>query len=232
MNDKNVIKIILEGRPEDIGDARFDAFVKQLNNILELLKHADRVLFGNKRNGKSYFKVADLQHSSPACITLERKCEDVTNSDKIAADIIALNELFSDIERGDIKFLEKHQNVTSFTVENLKDTAIKFPNEMTYAFDEKADTKGSKILLYKKKINDNSLEDEVEAMISYSGFLREINVQDIPHTFYIYPLTGVKKIKCQFSENFQDILASSIGKKIAVTGKGKYGKNKMFRKCK
>jgi len=218
MEDKR-ITLLLTGVDKEDGFFRLGPFIQQLQNLSSALKQIDRVL--NKKE-TAYYRVVDLQLSSPGKITVEPIPIEI---EKDYSDIICdrfINEINTIKKTGkptnglDNKALEAFKNLIAPIEKNFSSVSI--------------ESRGSVIELNKKmEANiDVIIAEEESSYGTIKGELELINLHDQANKFYIYPIVGPQKVLCHFPDSLKDIAKKSLECKVSITGLMTYKVNEYF----
>ena len=209
METENRISFQIEGLEKDGGDLRFNVFIQQLDLIKKALSETQKLLSAAP---KTFIKVVDLQHKSPARVVVEitsESAQDVIIGKRVASKFI---NSFEEIEKG--KYPE------NFTY----DTFVAYKNIVSL----KEKNKIKEIKIFRNGNIPLNLEDttkNIEKIMgkdqyeigSYTGFLDWINIHN-QNILYIYPTSNLPKLKCTFSKNIKDDVIRSIGRYVTVYG--------------
>ena len=207
----NRLTLRLIGTPEDNGDVRFDAFIRQLNAVRDALIETDRVI----SHGRSvYYRVVDLRHLSPSTVELEAVPIDGEQEDTAGMVVDTFYTAVSKIQDEgyappelDYEALEKFKNLTGLLgTEITKATFTHDGNtmELSESLSENVD----KILG----------PDEYE-IGSVAGMLHHLNLHSKPKVFTIYPTAGRPRLRCTFPEEKRDEVIAAVDQYVRVTGR-------------
>lgn len=216
MTDRT-IEIILEGFPEDGGNALLEVFANQIQHVKNALRKLNEN--SNVANKKQYkFKIVDLSHNSPATIKIsEEYTGDEKSFDERYSPLKQFDEMMKNPKAANNNALTDYKKICSES-KKLKIMKISLLDQ-TYEIDEERRETA------KNLICDNSLESEIEtaySYVSYEGMVEKINIHAGKNEFFIFPVTGPKKIKCNFPEKMRNEVIKAVGRKACVKGKGAY----------
>jgi len=209
MEIENRISFQIEGLEKDGGDLRFNIFIQQLDLIKKALSETQKLLSATQ---KTFIKVVDLEHNSPAQIVVEITSEKA--GDEIVGRQVANKFInsFEEIEKG--KYPENftydtfvaYKNIVSLKEKNkLREIKIFRNGNVPLNLDDTS-----------KKIEKIMGKDQYE-LGSYTGFLDWINIHN-QNILYIYPTSNLPKLKCTFSKKIKDDVIRSIGRYVTVYG--------------
>ena len=214
MPDK-IVKLVIEGAPNDKFQIRFADFLRELNLFLQLLNETDRIIQPNGNLSNDY-KIIDLSHSSPATVTIEAV---PVNPDHDTTEIV-ISEMFSllkGIGTGDplpqkltTPFLTSVRDMSSIVGSSLTAIRIVGQNDeinMTRVFSERVR---------------HLLRSEEASPGAIRGMLESINIHNGVNVFRIYPDIGPRKLSCHFSSELLKNAITGVGKYVEVRGILKY----------
>jgi hypothetical protein len=224
------IKIRALGSDEDHGHLRFADFIKQLDLVRNALKQTERQMTGEE--GRVYWRVVDLRHSSPATVTLEevlprltvtkqRAREKMTREQRQAEAAPPIIERFMTVmsqiraratvpeNRHDLSLLESYRELSSVTEQHVA------------SFQIEAQRKRVKIdATFRKNIDTIIGPDElVEG--SLTGMVEAINLHNTLR-FNLYPIVGPKKVAGAFSADMKREVIEAIDRYVRIHGTLRY----------
>jgi hypothetical protein len=224
------IKIRALGSDEDRGHLRLTDFIKQLELVRNALKQTERQMTGEE--GRVYWRVVDLSHSSPATVTLEevlprptvkqqRIREKMTREERKASTAPPIIDRFmaamSQIRaravipenRRDLSLLESYRELSSVTEQHVASFQIEAK---------------------KKKINiDATFRKNIDTIIgpdelmegSLTGMVEAINIHKTLR-FNLYPVVGPTKVTGEFSADIKREVINAIDRYVRVDGTLRY----------
>ena len=211
----NLITIKVEGFDSEHGHVRADEFVDELSQLLTVLNGIDR-LVGNTNQPTLYYRIVAVKHSSPLSVTLEpvvkRKVQ------KQRKDFIGIrhHRFFSEL-----KAIRKSAPISSELDEQLLENLLDLAGRENRAF------KSVTILNGRSKIKlDEKFEQNLKKMLgeydaSYGGVegkLDTANIHGYARRFWIYPIVGAAKIRCDFLPGTADQIKAALGNYVRVEG--------------
>ena len=216
---KRLIKIQLQGTPEDDYHVTLSVLIKKLESVRAALKQTEEMVTGNEKSFIEY-KVIDLSHNSPATLVLEAisqpKRQAMANT-TVTKFISNLNQILSKgkiSNKVDSQTLEAYKNLASYEdgITEFKITSDKLSIDIDN--------------LFKDKVDSIIGEDELEKG-SISGQLEWLNLHN-NNTFHIYPTVGAKKISCSFRNSLKLLVISAVDRHVRAFGELQYKRRDKF----
>jgi hypothetical protein len=213
-------KVIIEALDDKSGDVDLDVCAQTFSNIQKVLRRIakNNAIFKNIR-----FNLTKISKNSPISASIN-----ITSNDPGEAIVTYdnFNQDLKAIAAGDDK------NVISLDFNNLETY-----KKIALSSIKKNDRYETTIIANDNEIKFDSividninrfLDAQETCYVSYEGELEQINLHNEANYFYIYPHTGIDKIKCYFPVELYNDAIDSIGRKICVTGKATYNKKSLF----
>lgn len=210
-----IIKLVIEGSPEERFQVRFADFLRELNLFLQLLNETNKMMQPSGDLSNDY-RIIDLSHSSPATVTIEAlsKSKNVDLTEKVISEMFTvLREIESGVELQKpltIPFLVSVRDMSSIVGSSLNDVRI-ISQENEFSFNKPLSERISKLL-----------RSEEVYPGSVRGMLESINIHNGANVFRIYPDIGASKLSCHFSSEFLEDAIAGVGKYVEVRGVLKY----------
>lgn len=216
-SDENIaeIEFLMEGFPDDRGHVDFSAFSAQVGKLNEILKRIDK-LRPKGTGKKTKYRIVHLSHSSPATIRLQP----VLDATELADPDNTINCLMSAMERiasdgkaphwADRQLLDKIKSLTRPVGHTIYRSSLKFAGK-EIALNRQISKAISRVLEGHKTV-EGSIKGRVEA----------INVHGQSRLFYMYPVTGVPRVPCQFPEELRAEALAAIDNLAIVHGRMEY----------
>lgn len=217
------VTLILEGDPSERGDVRLETFIGELAKFADIARKAEEFVSGGNTQSSMYYRIINLQRSSPATVTLEActKKPDLDLREIVHAEISdTMKRLGSGEEiRGRERFYLvdsiKHF-VDPVGSKRLSLLNISIDNNVVY-LDEK----------FKARV-DIYVAPEEFSRSYFTGMLDAINIHGASRIFYMYPLVGPNRIQCIFPDSLLDKAKKSLGARVKVTGQFIYKLNSPY----
>ncbi|MCH7921612.1 MAG: hypothetical protein IH975_01090 [Nitrospinae bacterium] len=215
------IKLQVRGLESDDGYVRLNIFVTHLHNLRSTLINVDRMV-SRKRRASAYYRVIELDCSSPATIVIEAQpfIKDIDNREEVEKRFFGgmrqIKETGTAPENLDRAALEQMRGlasqvgktVVSATISNGEHTI-----DLTEGLKAKID-----VLLAEVDSTEGSIE----------GMLEAINIHKEANVFRIYPVIGPKKVSCHFPNRLREDAIRAVDSFVSIEGTLKYMKNAPF----
>ena len=204
----------IEGLPDDSGDVRLESFAEELTRFQDALRVADRAISGRRKAKNVLYRVVDLSHQSPACVTVEGFPVDASTTGHVRNVSSYLMDCLTTLRKGN--------------TERIDSSLIDVIEGMTQGVGEKF----SRILIKREDSSVAIDDDMARAFIAFKahetsswgtvrGHVERYNTHGKARYFVLYPRLG-GSVRCEFSKNLIDQAAASVERNISVTGLMKY----------
>ncbi|MBW8011689.1 MAG: hypothetical protein FVQ83_10690 [Chloroflexi bacterium] len=211
------ISLRLRGLEKDAGDVRFNDFIQQLALLNKALSETQK-LYSDK--SIAYFKIVDLQHTSPAFVELEAVPQRVENEPQTQSVVDKFFKSINEIDRGELPEGFSYDTFQAYKgITSLRDK--KRITEVTISRNGENPNKLETLSLNIEKIMGS---DEYE-IGSYTGKLEYLNVHSNQNVFYIYPTSHLPKLKCTFPQSLKQEVIAAIDQYVRVYGEKKFKPN-------
>lgn len=215
------ITIQITGASADGSDVRLPELIDQLQTLKKTLAFAEKDLPEDQRAGV-YYKVIDLQHASPALLTIEPMPVNV-DRDPTNAIVMRFRNRLRQIESGEVPDdvgldeLEAYQNLAPKPDRHIREVniTIEAPTAMKERISEFRITED-----FDRKVAAIIGPDEI-AWGSMAGRLEAINVHKRP-VFTLYPIIGAKKVSCTFEAGLREDVKKALDHYVEVYGRLRY----------
>jgi len=213
--EKNQIKVVIEGMPQDNGLVRIDAFINGLNSITKAVGRTDRIVSG-KSTASFYLRITELSYKSPATVTMEAVPQD-PDVDLRNQVISKFYDVYESIQKGALA----EKEIESVLIEDMTEITNQIGNRINsinITMDEYDLTLTKE---FKAKI-DLAIAPEEKSSSFIRGMLEYINIHKNKNVFRIYPDIGPRKIICHFPEELREKAIEAIGQYVEVKGELKF----------
>ncbi|MDV2503611.1 MAG: hypothetical protein RX318_06635 [bacterium] len=215
------IKSQIKGLESDDGYVRLNAFVTHLQNLRNTLINIDR-LVSRKKRGSAYYRVVELDCSSPATIVIDAQphTEDIDNREEVEKrffrgmrQIKETGTAPENLDRATLEQLKELASQAGKTVESATISNGEHTIDLTEGLKAKVD-----VLLAEVDSTEGSIE----------GMLEAINIHKGANVFRIYPIIGPKKVSCHFPNRLREDAIGAVDNFVSIEGTLKYMKNAPF----
>jgi hypothetical protein len=208
------LKMRLRGALQDDEHVRLNAFIGQLDALLNALNRTECMVSGAER-ASLHYRVTDLSHSSPATVTLDAVGPETGGG--LPARVV--DTLFSGLrmlmEQGDAP--PEFDRRTLEAYKGLVAPMKRYISSLTII----VGASECEISLRLSDTIDKVLGPDMFAIGSLKGELESVNIHNTQN-FAIYPPLGARKVTCQFPSKLFPEVKSALGQPVIVHGTLKY----------
>lgn len=205
------IALELRGDPKDDEHVRLEEFVDKLAALKNALACTEKLLSDGKQ-AKTFYKVINLSHNSPATIELEAAPKKISDNqservvEAFLGNLLYISKTGTPPKGFDYLTLVAYKELCSLQNKKLQGMRLFGLGEiLTLDHD------------LEKKIQSAFGPDESH-FGNLSGRLEVINVHKKNH-FTIFPLSGGKGIECAFTPDLESSVATNLKKRVLVYGR-------------
>jgi hypothetical protein len=214
-NTSNLITIKVEGFDSENGHVRADEFVGELERLLIVLNGVDR-LVGNTGHPTLYYRIVSLRHGSPVSVTLEPVVRPTIH--KPAKDFIGIrhHRFFSELEA-----IREDRPLSAEMDEQLLEHLLDLSGTENKTFKSVTIQNGASHIKLDSQFEQNLKKILGEYDASYGGVegkMDTANIHGYARRFWIYPVIGASKIRCDFLPGTSDQIKAALGSYVRVEG--------------
>ncbi|MCY4039689.1 MAG: hypothetical protein OXF72_00350 [Gammaproteobacteria bacterium] len=208
------LKFQIEGLASESGDVRLDCFLQGLQNFDKAVRRSTALVLGDHGQSAISFRIVDLSHDSPACVTLEGFGAEGTDESVVQSVLGHLMNSLTQVCAGSL------DGIDAGLIEAFKDLAAGVGQKFSFATIRQNYSEVRVDSNFATAIATVETQ-ETESWGSVRGHVERFNSHGKYRNFYLYSKLG-ETVRCDFSKEMLGLAVAAVEKSVTVTGRLHY----------